>query len=82
MDSRAPSTTTYTYDTSKDPRGVETSRTDSVAGTFAATYDSDGELSTESLPGSAAEANRFAHEYGIVHSPSPSGRDGRYWAPS
>ena len=47
----APSTTTYTYDTAKDPRGVETSRTDSVAGTFAATYDSDGDLTTESLPG-------------------------------
>jgi RHS repeat-associated protein len=47
----APSTTTYTYDTSKDPRGVETSRTDSVAGTFAAVYDADGGLVTESLPG-------------------------------
>ncbi|MEU9404085.1 DNRLRE domain-containing protein [Streptomyces sp. NPDC048281] len=47
----APSTTTYTYDTSKDPRGLETSRTDSVAGTFAATYDAEGELATESLPG-------------------------------
>jgi RHS repeat-associated protein len=47
----APSTTTYTYDTAKDPRGLETSRTDSVAGTFAATYDADGDLTTESLPG-------------------------------
>ncbi|MFB7577038.1 RHS repeat-associated core domain-containing protein [Streptomyces sp. NPDC056165] len=47
----AASTTTYTYDTAKDPRGQETSRTDSVAGTFAATYDADGELATESLPG-------------------------------
>ncbi|WP_234476274.1 DNRLRE domain-containing protein [Streptomyces sp. MBT65] len=47
----APSTTTYTYDTTKDPRGVETSRTDSVAGSFAATYDADGDLATESLPG-------------------------------
>ncbi|MEU6349816.1 DNRLRE domain-containing protein [Streptomyces sp. NPDC047072] len=47
----APSTTTYTYDTAKDPRGLETSRTDSVAGTFAATYDADGGLATESLPG-------------------------------
>jgi len=46
-----PSTTTYTYDTSKNLRGLETSRTDSVAGTFAATYDSDGDLATESLPG-------------------------------
>lgn len=48
----APSTTTYAYDTTKDPRGLETSRTDSVAGTFAATYDADGDLATESLPGS------------------------------
>jgi YD repeat-containing protein len=47
----APSTTTYTYDSAKDPRGVETSRTDSVAGTYAATYDADGDLATESLPG-------------------------------
>ncbi|MEU9413496.1 DNRLRE domain-containing protein [Streptomyces sp. NPDC048281] len=47
----APSTTTYAYDTAEDPRGVETSRTDSVAGTFAVTYDADGDLATESLPG-------------------------------
>ncbi|MFF2521445.1 DNRLRE domain-containing protein [Streptomyces liangshanensis] len=47
----APSTTIYTYDTAKDPRGLETSRTDSVAGNFAATYDADGDLTTESLPG-------------------------------
>lgn len=47
----APSTTTYTYNTTQDPRGLETSRTDSVAGTFAATYDADGRLATESLPG-------------------------------
>nr|WP_275406873.1 RHS repeat-associated core domain-containing protein [Streptomyces sp. SID12488] len=47
----APSTTTYAYDATKDPRGLETSRTDSVAGTFAATYDADGGLATEALPG-------------------------------
>ncbi|MHB9861361.1 DNRLRE domain-containing protein [Streptomyces sp. YIM S03343] len=47
----APSTTTYTYDTSHDPRGLETSRTDSVAGTFTATYDADGNLATQALPG-------------------------------
>ncbi|MFG2816008.1 DNRLRE domain-containing protein [Streptomyces sp. NPDC048410] len=47
----APSTTTYTYDTAKDPRGLETSRTDSVAGTLTATYDADGGLATQSLPG-------------------------------
>jgi RHS repeat-associated protein len=48
----APSTTTYTYDTSKDPRGVPTTQTDSKAGSFSATYDADGNVSTESLPGS------------------------------
>ncbi|MGW1365390.1 RHS repeat-associated core domain-containing protein, partial [Streptomyces chartreusis] len=48
----APSTTTYSYDTAKDPRGLETSRTDSVAGTFSATYDADGDLATQTLPGS------------------------------
>ncbi|MFJ4411301.1 RHS repeat-associated core domain-containing protein [Streptomyces sp. NPDC088910] len=47
----APSTTTYTYDTASDPRGLETGRADSVAGTFNATYDSDGRLATEALPG-------------------------------
>ncbi|MEU6774585.1 DNRLRE domain-containing protein [Streptomyces sp. NPDC046759] len=47
----APSTTTYTYDTAKDPRGLETSRADSVAGAFNATYDADGDLATEQLPG-------------------------------
>lgn len=47
----SPSTTTYVYDAAKDPRGLETSRTDSVAGTFSATYDSDGDLATEALPG-------------------------------
>ncbi|MGW5172698.1 hypothetical protein ACWEQ1_35780 [Streptomyces nodosus] len=45
----APSTT-YAYDASKDPRGVETSRTDSVVGTSTAAYD-DGNLTTQSLPG-------------------------------
>ncbi|MET7674513.1 DNRLRE domain-containing protein [Streptomyces seoulensis] len=47
----APSTTTYAYATSADPRGLPTSRTDSVAGTFSAVYDSDGVLASEKLPG-------------------------------
>ncbi|MET9134312.1 DNRLRE domain-containing protein [Streptomyces antibioticus] len=46
-----PSTTTYTYDTTKDPRGLATSITDSVAGTFSASYDSEGNLAVEYLPG-------------------------------
>ncbi|MER6441704.1 DNRLRE domain-containing protein [Streptomyces sp. NPDC001185] len=47
----SPSTTTYTYDAAKDPRGLATSMNDSVAGAMTATYDSDGTLSTEKIPG-------------------------------
>ncbi|MET7784685.1 DNRLRE domain-containing protein [Streptomyces sp. NPDC005388] len=47
----APSTTTYTYDHTLEPRGMATSMTDSVAGTFTAAYDADGNLSNETLPG-------------------------------
>lgn len=47
----APSSVTYVYDTGVEPRGLVTSTTDSVAGTFAATYDADGSVATESLPG-------------------------------
>ncbi|MFF9340782.1 DNRLRE domain-containing protein [Streptomyces sp. NPDC014773] len=44
-------TTTYVYDHTADPRGLPTSTTDSVAGTFTATYDADGEVSAQKLPG-------------------------------
>jgi RHS repeat-associated protein len=47
----SPSTTTFAYNTAQEPRGLPTSKTDSVAGTFGATYDSDGQVSTELLPG-------------------------------
>ncbi|MFI6416778.1 DNRLRE domain-containing protein [Streptomyces sp. NPDC050842] len=47
----APSSVTYTYDTALEPRGMLTSTTDSVAGAFAATYDADGSVATEKLPG-------------------------------
>ncbi|WP_432158710.1 MULTISPECIES: DNRLRE domain-containing protein [unclassified Streptomyces] len=47
----APSTVTYTYDHTVEPRGLTTSTTDSVAGTFQATYDADGSVRTEKLPG-------------------------------
>ncbi|MDQ0938414.1 DNRLRE domain-containing protein [Streptomyces sp. V1I1] len=47
----APSTTTYVYDTAKDPRGLATSLTDSEVGTFSGTYDADGNVKTETLPG-------------------------------
>lgn len=46
-----PSTVTYTYDTTAEPRGMVTQTTDSVAGAFAATYDADGSVATEKLPG-------------------------------
>ncbi|MCB5167675.1 DNRLRE domain-containing protein [Streptomyces bambusae] len=46
-----PSTVTYTYDHSLEPRGLATKATDSVAGSFQATYDADGSVATEKLPG-------------------------------
>ncbi|MGN9847025.1 DNRLRE domain-containing protein [Nonomuraea sp. H19] len=47
----APSTTTYAYDHAKEPRGLPVSLTDSVAGTFTASYDADGELAGGDFPG-------------------------------
>ncbi|WP_433402793.1 DNRLRE domain-containing protein [Streptomyces sp. CA-146814] len=47
----APSTRTYTYDTAVEPRGLATKVVDSVAGTFAATYNAEGSIETEQLPG-------------------------------
>ncbi|MEU1090016.1 DNRLRE domain-containing protein [Streptomyces sp. NPDC005892] len=47
----APSTTTYTYDHAAEPRGLATKVTDSVAGSFTATYDRDGGVEKEGLPG-------------------------------
>ncbi|MFG3497989.1 DNRLRE domain-containing protein [Streptomyces sp. NPDC047928] len=46
-----PSTVTYTYDHNAEPRGLATRTADSVAGVFQATYDPDGSLSSEKLPG-------------------------------
>ncbi|MFE2094466.1 RHS repeat-associated core domain-containing protein [Streptomyces sp. NPDC059460] len=46
-----PSTVTFTYDTAIEPRGLATRTTDSIAGTFQATYDADGSVSSEKLPG-------------------------------
>ncbi|SCE57213.1 RHS repeat-associated core domain-containing protein [Streptomyces sp. Termitarium-T10T-6] len=46
-----PSTTTYAYDHAKEPRGLAVSMTDSVAGTFAAEYNADGDVVKETLPG-------------------------------
>nr|WP_245877225.1 DNRLRE domain-containing protein [Streptomyces glaucescens] len=46
-----PSTVTYTYDHTVEPRGMATKTTDSIAGAFSATYDADGSVATEKLPG-------------------------------
>jgi RHS repeat-associated protein len=51
--------TTYAYDTGLDPRGVVTSQTDSVAGTVSATYDSDGNLVRQGLPGGVTEKTAY-----------------------
>lgn len=47
----SPSTVTYTYDHTIEPRGLVTKTTDSIAGAFSATYDADGSVSSEKLPG-------------------------------
>ncbi|WP_406395818.1 DNRLRE domain-containing protein [Streptomyces sp. NBC_00887] len=47
----APSTVTFTYDHNAEPRGFVTRTNDSVAGEFSATYDQDGSVATENLPG-------------------------------
>ncbi|WNZ14545.1 DNRLRE domain-containing protein [Streptomyces sp. 11x1] len=46
-----PSTTTYTYNHAAEPRGLPTSIADSVAGTFSAEYNAEGNLATQTLPG-------------------------------
>ncbi|WP_079084989.1 DNRLRE domain-containing protein [Streptomyces dysideae] len=51
VDNSVPSTVTYTYDTTVEPRGLATKVTDSVAGDFSATYDADGAVASEKLPG-------------------------------
>ncbi|MFB8238039.1 DNRLRE domain-containing protein [Kitasatospora purpeofusca] len=55
----APSTTTYGYDTAADPRGLVTSVTDSVAGTFTARYNADGKVTAQGLPGGYTSTDRI-----------------------
>ncbi|MFF9147850.1 DNRLRE domain-containing protein [Streptomyces sp. NPDC014861] len=43
--------TTYTYDRTQEPRGMVTSVTDAVAGTFTAKYGPDGQLVEQTYPG-------------------------------
>ncbi|GAA3598247.1 hypothetical protein GCM10022419_097020 [Nonomuraea rosea] len=47
----APSTRVYAYDHTAEPRGLLTSVTDSVAGTFTARYDAEGRQIEGGLPG-------------------------------
>ncbi|MET9245333.1 DNRLRE domain-containing protein [Nonomuraea sp. NPDC003709] len=47
----SPSTRTYGYDAKVEPRGLATSVTDSVAGTFTARYDAEGRQTEGDLPG-------------------------------
>ncbi|MDJ0465325.1 DNRLRE domain-containing protein [Streptomyces sp. H27-C3] len=58
-----PSTVTYSYDHTAEPRGLVTKAVDSVAGTFTASYDGDGVVVGEKLPGG----------YALKHSIDPSG---------
>jgi YD repeat-containing protein len=50
--------TTYTYDRAAEPRGMATSITDSIAGTFSATYSPDGYLTQVKYPGGITRTDR------------------------
>ncbi|MEU7510957.1 DNRLRE domain-containing protein [Streptomyces sp. NPDC042898] len=51
--------TTYTYDRAQEPRGMVTSVTDSVAGTFTAKYDPEGRLVEQTYPGGYVRKDTF-----------------------
>ncbi|MEU7174586.1 LamG-like jellyroll fold domain-containing protein [Micromonospora tulbaghiae] len=51
-------TTTYTYDRVAEPRGMATSITDSIAGTFSAAYSPDGQLTQIKYPGGITRTDR------------------------
>ncbi|MFF2073888.1 ricin-type beta-trefoil lectin domain protein [Kitasatospora sp. NPDC058162] len=51
--------TTYGYDRAKEPRGLVTSVTDSVAGEFTATYGPDGQLVEQTYPGGIVRKDTF-----------------------
>ncbi|GAA4721766.1 hypothetical protein GCM10023263_74480 [Phytohabitans rumicis] len=63
VSNNVPSSTTYSYDPHVEPRGMPVSVTDSVAGTFTATYDSDGELNRQTMPGGVT-LNEYRDEAG------------------
>ncbi|MFJ6199592.1 LamG-like jellyroll fold domain-containing protein [Micromonospora sp. NPDC092111] len=50
--------TTYAYNRAAEPRGMATSITDSIAGTFSATYSPDGHLTQMTYPGGITRADR------------------------
>ncbi|MFJ6195354.1 LamG-like jellyroll fold domain-containing protein [Micromonospora sp. NPDC092111] len=52
-------TTTYGYDRAAEPRGLVTSVTDSVAGTFGAGYDADEKLVRLTYPGGLTRTDRL-----------------------
>ena len=52
-------TTAYAYDRSRDPRGLLTGITDSVAGTFGASYGPDGQLTQVTYPGGVTMTQRY-----------------------
>ncbi|MFI7703804.1 DNRLRE domain-containing protein [Nonomuraea sp. NPDC049480] len=55
----APSTRVYAYDHAAEPRGLPTSLTDSVAGTFTARYDAEGRQIEGDLPGGLHVASAY-----------------------
>lgn len=50
--------TIYTYDRAAEPRGMATSITDSIAGTFSAAYSPDGHLTQMKYPGGITRTDR------------------------
>lgn len=52
-------TQTYSYNTTTDPRGLLTGVSDSGVGTFAATYNDDGQLATETYPGGITRTDTY-----------------------
>ncbi|MCX4757042.1 ricin-type beta-trefoil lectin domain protein [Kitasatospora purpeofusca] len=50
---------TYTYDRAKEPRGLVTSISDSVAGEFTAKYGPDGQLVEQTYPGGIVRKDTF-----------------------
>lgn len=55
-------TTTYTYDTSTDHRGLLMSTSDTLAGSFTATYNADGKAKTVTYPGGLTATSSFDND--------------------